>query len=184
MASYMHCVFYHNKKNQGDQQPWARWLGLLTVRVTVRTSGLTASWGPWISGSLDWDPPVGPLSRSCLKYVQAWQLVFWERRREDIWARDPQLSVSRHAGEGGRGCHPVAVATEVVLVVVAVVAVQRERHLEGTVLPKPISSQSSYFQLFLHLLFQSFLVPITSRSLGSPEVKNKVGHFSLFPTAA
>lgn len=59
-----------------------------------------------------------------------------------------------------------------------------EKAPRGYVLPKPISSQSSYFQLFLHLLFQSFMVPITSRSLGSPEVKNKVGHFSLFPTAA
>lgn len=159
MASYMHCVFYHNKKNQGDQQPWARWLGLLTVRVTVRTSGLTASWGPWISGSLDWDPPVGPLSRSCLKYVQAWQLVFWERRREDSWARDPQLSVSRHAGEGGRGCHLVAVAAEVVLVVVAVVAVQRKRHLEGTCFlnpfpaNRPISNSSSIFS------FKAFCFP-------------------------
>ena len=59
---YIKCDLPPWEKIKDDWQPWAHW-----SLLTVRSSGQANSWGNLYFRTLDWDSPVKPLSRSCLK---------------------------------------------------------------------------------------------------------------------
>ena len=181
------------RKIKDDWQPWAHW-----SLLTVRSSGQANSWGNLYFRTLDWDSPVKPLSRFCLKPTNLAAGILGENEGKQLRLRWEGVSIQckswlnatalyfsiktvNHAW-CSLGQRPAIYCLQKMHVAVPLgclgrrrwerrsLAVQSGRHPEGHVLPKLISSQSSCFQTFPHPRFQSFLVPVMCRSFGSPEV--------------